>query len=51
MYKINKKNTVMVFGTFDIFHQGHKYFSQQAKKYGKFLIVVIAHNATVKQIN
>ncbi|MEK7167070.1 MAG: adenylyltransferase/cytidyltransferase family protein [Patescibacteria group bacterium] len=40
----------MTFGTFDIFHQGHKYFLQQAKKYGDYLIVIIARDATVKQV-
>lgn len=39
--------TVMVFGTYDIFHQGHKNFFKQAKKYGDFLIVVIARDKTV----
>ena len=41
---------IMTFGTFDIFHQGHKYFLQQAKKYGDYLIVIIARDATVKQV-
>ena len=40
----------MVFGTFGILHQGHKYFLQQAKKYGNYLIVVISRDATVKQV-
>ena len=47
---MNKKNIVMVFGTFGILHQGHKYFLQQAKKYGNYLIVVISRDATVKQV-
>jgi FAD synthetase len=41
--------TVMVFGTFDIFHKGHGYFLRQAKKHGDYLIVVIARDATVKK--
>ncbi|MBI4653028.1 adenylyltransferase/cytidyltransferase family protein [Candidatus Kuenenbacteria bacterium] len=45
-----RKNTVMVFGTFDILHQGHKHFLKQAKQYGNFLIVVIARDVTVKQV-
>ena len=41
---------VMVFGTFDIFHQGHINFLQQARREGDFLIVVIAQDETVKKI-
>src|SRR4030043_684882 len=38
---------IMVFGTFDIFHEGHKNFLRQAKKYGDYLIVVVARDKTV----
>ena len=41
---------VMVFGTFDIFHQGHINFLQQARRQGDFLIVVIARDETVAKI-
>lgn len=41
---------VMVFGTFDIFHKGHINFLQQAKKYGEYLIVVVARDITVKKV-
>lgn len=37
----------MVFGTFDIFHKGHKDFFRQAKEYGEYLIVVIARDENV----
>ncbi|MFH0819846.1 MAG: adenylyltransferase/cytidyltransferase family protein [bacterium] len=40
---------VMVFGTFDIFHKGHKSFLQQAKKYGK-LTIILARDKTVLKI-
>lgn len=40
----------MVFGTFDIFHKGHESFLQEAKKYGDYLIIVIARDKTVKQV-
>ncbi len=37
----------MVFGTFDIFHPGHRNFLQQAKKLSDYLTVVIARDKTV----
>lgn len=42
--------TVMVFGTFDIFHEGHKSFLRQAKKYGSYLIVIVARDKTVGKL-
>lgn len=48
MAKPGKK--VMVFGTFAILHPGHLNFFRQAKKYGDYLIVVIARDSTVKKI-
>ena len=41
---------VMVFGTFDIFHLGHENFLKQARKFGDYLIVVVARDKTVKNI-
>lgn len=38
----------MVFGTFDIFHPGHKNFLKQARRQGDFLIVVVARDKTVR---
>lgn len=38
--------TVMCFGTFDLLHLGHLNYFQQAKKYGDYLIVVIARDKT-----
>ncbi|KKP68258.1 MAG: FAD synthase [Candidatus Moranbacteria bacterium GW2011_GWE1_35_17] len=40
----------MVFGTFDIFHNGHIDFLKQAKKYGNYLIVIVARDKTVKKV-
>lgn len=40
---------VMVFGTFDILHQGHLSFFNQAKKLGDHLIVVVARDKYVKE--
>lgn len=41
---------VLVFGTFDIFHKGHRSFLKQARKYGDFLCVVIARDRTVQAV-
>ena len=38
----------MVFGTFDIFHPGHRSYFRQAKKLGDYLIVVVARDKVVK---
>jgi cytidyltransferase-like protein len=40
---------IMTFGTFDIFHKGHKSFLKQAGKFGDYLIVVVARDKTVKR--
>lgn len=42
--------TVMTFGTFDLLHPGHEYFLKQAKKFGNYLIVIIARDKTVKKV-
>lgn len=41
---------VMVFGTFDGLHRGHLNFLKQAKKYGDYLIAVVARDKNVKRI-
>jgi len=41
---------VMVFGTFDIFHEGHKDFFRQTREFGEYLIVVIARDKNVLKI-
>jgi len=38
--------TVMCFGTFDVLHLGHLDYFTQAKRYGDYLIVVIARDKT-----
>lgn len=40
---------VIVFGTFDILHEGHKNFFKQAKRYGD-IYAVIARDSSVKKI-
>ena len=41
---------VLVFGTFDIFHEGHMNLLRQAKMHGDFLGVVVARDATVLKV-
>ena len=41
---------VMAFGTFDMLHAGHRYFLEEAKKRGDYLIVVVARDKTVKEV-
>ncbi|MBU2028668.1 adenylyltransferase/cytidyltransferase family protein [Patescibacteria group bacterium] len=41
---------VMVFGTFDVFHKGHKSFLKQARRKDDFLTVVVARDETVAKI-
>lgn len=41
---------VLVFGTFDGVHEGHKYLFREAKKYGEQLYVVVALDVTVRQV-
>lgn len=40
---------VMVFGSFDPLHEGHKNFFAQAKKFGDFLCVVVARDENIKR--
>jgi len=39
--------TVLVFGTFDVIHPGHKFFLQQSASYGDRLVAVIARDEFV----
>jgi FAD synthetase len=41
---------VMTFGTFDIFHEGHKNYLEQAKELGDYLVVVVARDETVLRV-
>lgn len=40
----------MVFGVFDGLHDGHKEFLKEAKKYGEYLIVVVAQDHIVNHL-
>lgn len=48
--KQTQQSKIMAFGTFDIFHKGHKNFLEQAWRCGDYLIVVIARDKTVKEV-
>ena len=41
---------VLVFGTFDLLHNGHIDFLKQAKQFGEHLTVVVGRDQTVKKI-
>jgi len=47
--KESKKIRVVVGGVFDLLHVGHIHFLTQAKKLGDELIVIVAHDDTVKK--
>ncbi len=40
----------MASGTFDLLHLGHIYYLKEAKKLGDKLIVVVAHDSTVRKL-
>lgn len=41
---------VMVFGTFDELHDGHRDFLRQAREHGDHLIVVVARDANIAHV-
>jgi|GEM_PF-7070934 glycerol-3-phosphate cytidylyltransferase-like family protein len=41
---------VMTFGTFDIFHPGHRFYLSEAQKFARKMTVVIARDARVLKI-
>lgn len=44
-----KKKTVLIFGTFDLFHPGHRSFIKQAAHYGR-VTAVVARDVTVRKL-
>lgn len=46
----NREVIVMTFWTFDLFHEGHKYFLNEAKNYADKLITIIATDKNVLKI-
>ncbi len=47
---MTRRKKVMVFGTFDGLHEGHRYFLNEVRKLGGYLIVVVAHDEAVRQL-
>ena len=39
---------VLVFGTFDLLHQGHRYFLKKARKKGSRLVVSVARDDSIR---
>jgi len=39
---------VMVFGSFDVLHEGHRHFLQDAKALGDYLIIALASDASIR---
>ncbi|MEM2908783.1 MAG: adenylyltransferase/cytidyltransferase family protein [Candidatus Bilamarchaeaceae archaeon] len=46
---MRKKKVVLTGGVFDILHAGHLYTLRQAKKYGDYLVVVVAGDRHIKK--
>ncbi|NVP17497.1 adenylyltransferase/cytidyltransferase family protein [Candidatus Gracilibacteria bacterium] len=44
-----KNNYVLTFGTFDLVHEGHKYFLNEAKKYGNILVTILATDKNIEK--
>lgn len=47
LHVVNKR--VLVFGTFDMLHQGHRYFLTEAKRFGSVVIAVVAQDEYVEE--
>ena len=41
---------VMCFGTFDVLHEGHRFYLTGARKLGDYVVVVVARDETVKKV-
>jgi len=42
---------VMIAGKFNPLHPGHVFFFEKAKKFGDYLVVVVAHDKTIRDQN
>lgn len=45
-----KQKTVLAFGSFDVLHQGHLSYLEQARKLGDRLVVIIGRDKNVKKV-
>lgn len=50
MVKKKKLKKIILFGTFDLFHAGHKNFLKQARRYGDYIILVVARDRTTHKL-
>ncbi len=41
---------VLVFGSFDVLHEGHRYFFRRARELGDELFVVVARDSTIRAV-
>ena len=44
---MNAKRTILVFGSFDMLHQGHRYFLRRSREHGSRLVVVLARDEEI----
>lgn len=49
-YAQKKKRIVFTFWTFDVFHKWHKFYLEQAKKYGEKTFTVVARDENVESL-
>lgn len=49
-FAIKSKDIALTFWTFDVFHEWHKYFLQEAKNFSDLLITIIATDKNVQKI-
>ena len=42
--------TILTFGAFDLVHEGHRYYLEEARKYGNTLITIVARDANIEKI-
>ena len=45
-----KRNNIMLFGSFDGLHRGHDFLINKAQTFGERLVIVVAHDITIKNI-
>lgn len=48
-YAKTRKNYVLTFGTFDLVHEGHKFFLESAKRYWDVLVTILATDKSIEK--